>query len=59
MKALYRSRRQRILGGVCGGIAEQFGWDVSTVRFLTVVACLFPGPQVLIYIAAWVLLPER
>jgi phage shock protein C len=39
-KRLYRSRRERILGGVCGGIAEYFGLDPSLVRIVAVLLIL-------------------
>lgn len=55
---LYRSRRQRMIGGVCGGIAERFGWDPTAVRIAFVLSMFLPGPQVLAYIVAWVIVPE-
>lgn len=59
MKSLYRSSRNKKLGGVCGGIAEQMGWDVSTVRFMTVAAIIIFNPLFFVYMAAWILLPEK
>jgi phage shock protein PspC (stress-responsive transcriptional regulator) len=55
---LVRVRRGRMIGGVCGGIARRFGWSPALVRLLFVVSCLLPGPQVLLYLAAWVLMPS-
>ena len=57
-RGLSRPRDGRVLGGVCAGIADKYGWDRRTVRILTVLSVLLPGPQVLAYIAAWVLLPD-
>jgi phage shock protein C len=58
--ALLRSRRQRMIAGVCGGIAESLGWDVTLVRILyivvSVVSAAFPG--ILAYIVLWVVMPE-
>lgn len=58
---LQRSRDQRILAGVCGGIAEWLGWNVTLVRALYVIVSLasaaFPG--ILVYVILWVLMPER
>jgi phage shock protein C len=54
---LYRSRRNRIVGGVCGGIAERFGWNPTVVRILFVVSIVLPGPQVLIYLLMWLTIP--
>ena len=56
-KRLYRSRNDRLLAGVCGGIAEYFGWDPTAVRLVFIVSCLLPGPQLVAYLAAWILIP--
>jgi phage shock protein C len=57
---LYRSRRYRILAGVCGGIAEWLGWSPTWVRFLFVLISLlsvaFPG--IIVYIIMWVVMPN-
>lgn len=54
-----RSRSQRMLGGVCGGLAEYFTVDVNLVRALTVAAAFLTGGTVaLIYLAMWMLIPE-
>jgi phage shock protein C len=53
-----RPRRRRILGGVCAGIARRFGWSPWLVRLAFVVSCLLPGPQILLYIALWILIPK-
>jgi len=58
---LLRSREQRLLGGVCGGIAEWLGWSPTSVRLLyvavSVLSAAFPG--ILVYLVLWVLMPER
>lgn len=58
---LQRSRDQRILAGVCGGIAEWLGWSPTVVRILFVVISLasaaFPG--ILAYLILWILMPKR
>jgi phage shock protein PspC (stress-responsive transcriptional regulator) len=58
---LQRSRDQRILAGVCGGLAEWLGWSPSLVRLLYVIVSVasaaFPG--ILVYIVLWILMPER
>lgn len=56
---LYRSGRDRKIAGVCGGIAQRFGWDPTLVRVLTVLSILLPGPQLLAYVVMWVLIPEE
>lgn len=55
---LSRPRRGRIIGGVCAGLARRFGWNPTVVRIIAVASCLIPGPQVLAYLAAWILIPE-
>lgn len=57
-KAFARSSAQRMLGGVCGGIAEYFGVDVNLVRAGAVVAAFVTGgTAALVYLALWMLLP--
>jgi phage shock protein PspC (stress-responsive transcriptional regulator) len=53
-----RPRRQRVLGGVCAGIARHYGWSRWLVRLAFVASCLLPGPQILLYIALWILMPK-
>ena len=56
-----RSRTNRVLAGVCGGIAEFYGSDVTAVRLLTVLIAVFTGilPLLFLYLVAAVLIPER
>ena len=60
MQRLYRSTKDRMIGGVCGGIAEKFNWDPSLVRLGLVFLCLITGvfPLVLTYVIAWVIIPQ-
>lgn len=57
---LRRSRKNRMIAGVCGGIAEWLGWEPNLVRVLYVVvsilSSLFPG--LLVYIILWIVMPE-
>jgi phage shock protein PspC (stress-responsive transcriptional regulator) len=48
-----------MLGGVCAGIADYFGWDRTAVRLLAVASLFLPGPQVLAYLVLWVLVPDE
>jgi len=57
-KRLYRSLTNRMIGGVCGGIAEYFGIDPTIVRILFVVAVFAGGSGLLAYIIAWIVIPE-
>ncbi|MYR05026.1 PspC domain-containing protein [Gordonia sp. SID5947] len=56
---LMRSRDDAWLGGVCGGIAQRFGWDATLIRVLFVASVLLPGPQVLLYIVLWLVIPRE
>ena len=60
-KTLHRSRGNRMIAGVCGGLAEWLGWDATLVRVLYVIVSVlsvaFPG--ILVYVLLWVLMPER
>ena len=58
-KRLYRSREDRILGGVCGGLAEYLDADPSLIRLLWVFAALVWGADILLYLAAWTIVPEE
>ncbi len=59
-RRLHRSRTQRMLGGVAGGLAEYFDVDATIVR-LGLIAALIFGHVITftLYIAAWLLLPEQ
>ena len=59
MSTLTRPRDDRMIAGVCSGIGRRFGIDPNIVRIAFVASLLLPGPQFLIYIAAWVLMPEE
>jgi phage shock protein PspC (stress-responsive transcriptional regulator) len=57
-KKLYRSRKSRILAGVCGGIAEFINLDPTIIRLAWVIFSLAYGVGVLAYIIAWLLIPN-
>ena len=59
MKKLYRSENNRVLCGVCGGIAEYFGIDATLVRIGFIIISLACGSGVLAYLAASVIMPYR
>jgi phage shock protein PspC (stress-responsive transcriptional regulator) len=56
---LYRPRDDRIIAGVCSGIARRFNLDPTIVRILFVASLFLPGPQLLIYLVAWLLMPDE
>ncbi len=55
---LTRPRSGRVIAGVCAGIARRFGWDVTIVRLLSVLSIVLPGPQVLVYLVLWLVIPQ-
>ena len=57
-KRLCRSRRNRTLAGVCGGIAEYLGWDPTLVRVAWIILTLLGGSGILIYLILWLVMPE-
>ena len=57
-RLLRRSRSDRILGGVCAGLAEFFGVDPILIRLAFVLVTLAQGAGVLIYVLLWILMPE-
>ena len=57
-KRLYRSRTERQLAGVCGGLAEYFGVDPTIVRVLFIAFALLGGPGLLLYIILALVIPE-
>lgn len=57
-RRLTRSRTDSWIGGVCGGIATRFGLSPSLVRALFVLSILLPGPQVLLYLLLWIIIPR-
>ena len=56
-KTLYRSKDQRMLAGVCGGIGEYFAIDPTLVRLAFVAATLLGGPGLIAYIVCLILMP--
>jgi phage shock protein C len=60
MKRLYRSKKERMLGGVCAGLGEHFDIDPTVIRLVwAVITVLSIGTGVLVYIIAWILIPEE
>ena len=58
--ALKRSTTNKNIAGVCGGIAEEFGWNPTLVRVFYVLATIFSAafPGVILYICLWILMPK-
>jgi phage shock protein PspC (stress-responsive transcriptional regulator) len=56
---LSRPRHGTVIAGVCAGLADRFGMSPFVVRLLFVLSCLLPGPQFIIYLVLWVIMPKR
>lgn len=59
MSTLVRPTNGRMIAGVCAALANRFGWSVTLVRILTVASLLLPGPQLIIYVIAWIIIPSE
>jgi phage shock protein PspC (stress-responsive transcriptional regulator) len=57
--ALVRPRRGKLIAGVCAGLARRFGMSPTVVRALFLLSLLLPGPQILLYLALWIVVPEE
>lgn len=56
---LVRPSQGAMIAGVCAGIANRYGWSANKVRLIFVLSCLLPGPQFVLYIALWILMPKQ
>jgi len=60
MKRLFRSKKDRMLGGVCAGLGEHLDVDPTVIRLIwAVVTVLSLGTGILVYIIAWIIIPEE
>jgi phage shock protein PspC (stress-responsive transcriptional regulator) len=55
---MYRSRQHKIIAGVCGGLAEKWNMPPTMMRLLFILSCILPGPQIVIYLIMWVIVPK-
>jgi phage shock protein C len=58
-KKLYRSLKDRMIAGVCGGLAEYFGVDSTWIRILFLLCLLLGGSALLVYIVMWIVVPLK
>ncbi|ASW53341.1 PspC domain-containing protein [Plantactinospora sp. KBS50] len=58
-RKLVRPRDNRMIAGVCAGLARRFGLSAGLVRLLFVLSLLLPGTQVVIYLVLWILMPNE
>jgi phage shock protein PspC (stress-responsive transcriptional regulator) len=59
MSTLYRPRDDRWIAGVCSGLARRFGLSSNVMRLIFLLSCLLPGPQFVVYIVLWILMPDE
>jgi phage shock protein C len=57
-KRLARSTTDRVIAGVCAGLASYFGLDPVIMRVIFVVLALAGGPGILLYLILWIVMPE-
>ena len=57
-RKLVRSTNDRKIAGVCAGVADYFDWDPTIVRLIWALATLVPGPNILVYLVLWIVLPQ-
>jgi phage shock protein C len=58
-KRLYRSGKNRILGGVCGGLGDYFDIDPTIIRLIWIFFALAYGTGILAYLIAWLIIPRN
>jgi len=56
---LLRPSDNRVLAGVCAALAERFGLSTTLVRVIFVLSIILPGPQILLYLLLWILVPSE
>ena len=59
MKKLYRSNKNKVLAGVCGGIGEYLDVDPVIIRLLWLLFALGMGTGIIVYIIAWLIIPKK
>jgi phage shock protein C len=58
-RKLYRSRTDRTIAGVCGGLAQYFSLDPTLIRVLFVVLAVLGGSGIILYVAMWIIVPNE
>jgi phage shock protein C len=58
-RKLYRSKTNRQLAGVCGGLSEYFNLDATLIRVLFILLAVLGGSGVVLYVAMWIIVPKQ
>jgi len=58
-RKLTRPRDNRMIAGVCAGLARRFGMSAGMMRLIFILSLLLPGTQVIIYLALWIIMPNE
>jgi phage shock protein C len=58
-RKLYRSKTDRVLAGVCGGLAQYFNLDATLIRVLFVLLAVLGGSGLVLYVAMWIIVPNQ
>ena len=56
-RRLRRDTQNKVIGGVCAGIARRYGLSRGGLRLAFVISCVLPGPQFVAYLLLWILIP--
>jgi phage shock protein PspC (stress-responsive transcriptional regulator) len=59
MSTLSRPRDGRVIAGVCAGLARRFGMSPNMMRLIFLISCLLPGPQFVVYLILWIMMPNE
>ena len=59
VKKLFRSRSNRVIGGVCGGLAQYLNIDPTVLRVITALLTFVMGMSLWVYLLAWIIIPEE
>jgi phage shock protein C len=59
VRKLYRSRTDRVLGGVCGGLAQYFNTDPTLIRVAFVLLTVLGGAGPVLYLGMWIIVPKE
>jgi len=59
VRRLYRSEKNRIIAGVCGGMGEYLNIDPVIIRLIWIITAFFGGLGIIAYLISWIVIPEK